>query len=149
MCEKARKRSSNILEEQNTFIINYSKENDSVYCFYSLGACFNGLLKWVTSWNRNTELKLMEFLCFSKISFSLTSFSDSLFQAQTWSPLCLSNPNPFLPVFCNPLITVTLSLAGGCFCWVELFSTNNTKSYGLCVSLCSLVTSNANWLVPH
>lgn len=30
------------------------------------------------------------------------------FQPQTWSRLCLSTLNPFLPVFCNPLITVTL-----------------------------------------
>lgn len=61
--------------------------------------------------------------------------------------LCLSNPNPFLPVFCNPLITVTLSLARGGFCWVEQFSANNTKSYGMCISPCSLVTPNTNWLV--
>lgn len=95
--------------------------------------------------NTGMDLKLMAFYppCFP------TCFSDSHFQTQTWSLLCLSNLTLFLPVFCNPLITVTISLAGGCFCWAELFSTNNTKSYRLCMSLCSLVTSNTYWLAPH
>lgn len=66
------------------------------------------------------------------LSLSLTSISDSLYG-------CPPPPSH------KPLIAVTLWLAGGVFCWVELFSANNTKSHRTCMSLRRLVAPNTIW----
>lgn len=75
-----------------------------------LNTCCNGFTKWLFYFfflETGTELKPMEFLCFSYISFSLAGVSDPVFSTSNLIPrsVCLTS-TLLLAGLCNPLITV-------------------------------------------